>query len=92
VSRRLKQRLFRLADEIVRIGEEERLTAEELRIHEHLDDDARRDALVADTPLARLDARETSGDVARLRRALESLRMRRSRLEAKRERLLQRLD
>jgi len=91
-GRRLQKRLFRLTDEIVRIGEEERLTAEELRIHRHLDDDARRDAVVAGTPLAREDARETAADVTRFQRALESLRRRRDRVEAKRERLLRRLD
>jgi len=91
VSRRLQKRLFRLTDEIIRIGEEERLTAEELRIHRHLDDDAQRDAIVSEVPLAREDARETAGDVARFRRALLSLQVRRRRLEARRERLLRRL-
>ena len=88
---RLQKRLFRITDEIVRIGGEERHTIEELRIHEHLNDDARRDALVSETPLDREDARQTAADVERFRRTIESLRGRRERLEARRERLLRRL-
>ena len=91
VSMRLQKRLFRITDEIVRIREDERRTSEELHIHEHLDDDARRDAAVSGAPLDRDDARQTAADVERFRRAVESLRRRRERLEAKRERLLQRL-
>jgi hypothetical protein len=91
VSRRLQARLFRLNDDIGYLREEERRTAEELRVHEHLDDDARRDAAVGG-PLERDDARATAADVARFRRTLESLRRRRELLEAKRDRLLKRLD
>jgi hypothetical protein len=88
---RTHDRLFRLNEEIARLAEEERLTAAELEVHRHLDDDARRDAAVGG-PLERDDARLTSSDVARFGRALALLRDRRLRLEAKRDRLLARLE
>ena len=87
---RSEQRLFRLADEIARIREEIRLTGEELRIHQHLDDDARRDAAVGG-PIDREDARETAADVTRFQRLLHDLEERAARLEAKRQRLMGRL-
>jgi hypothetical protein len=86
------ERLFRITDEIARLDEEIRLTSEELSMLRHIDDDAQRDAAVSDAPLDRDDARMTSGDVARFERALETLRSRREKLDAKRRRLLGRLD
>ena len=90
MSQRLQKRLFRLNDEILRLQEEERLTAEELYVLEHLDDDAQRDAAVGG-PLERDDARATAADVARFRRAVVVLREEREALEDKRDRLLARL-
>jgi hypothetical protein len=90
VSSRLEKRLFRLNDEILRLQEEERLTAAELNMLEHLDDDARRDA-AGGGPLERGDARESAADVARFRRTLGALQTEREALEAKRDRLLARL-
>lgn len=87
---RIHDRLFRLNEEIDRLRAEERLTEGELGMLEHLDDDARRDAAVGG-PLERDDARMTAGDVARFRTTLAGLQSRRARLEAKRERLLERL-
>lgn len=87
---RLERRLFKIADEIARIDEEIRLTAEELAVLRHLDDDAQRDAAVGG-PLERDDARVTSGDVARFEEALDRLRGQRDRLDEKRARLLDRL-
>jgi hypothetical protein len=88
---RREDHIFRLNDEIARLREELRLTDEELRIHQHLDDDARRDAAVGG-PLDREDARDTAADVARFERLLDELRGRVLRLEHKRDRLLGRLD
>jgi ribosome-associated translation inhibitor RaiA len=90
VMTRSEERLFRLSDEISRLREEIRLTVEELRIHQHLDDDARRDASVGG-PIEREDARDTSADVARFQRLLDELERRAGRLEEKRQRLLSRL-
>ena len=87
---RREERLFRLNDEIARLREEIRLTDEELRIHQHLDDDARRDAAVGG-PIEREDARGTSADVARFAKLLDDLRGRVAHLEEKRDRLLSRL-
>jgi hypothetical protein len=87
---RIHDRLFHLNEEIARLREEERLTAAELDVLRHLDDDARRDA-AGGGPIERDDARMTASDVARFRRALAHLRSRRSRLEDKRDRLLAKL-
>lgn len=87
---RSEERLFRLSEELARLREEIRLTAEELRIHQHLDDDARRDAAVGG-PIEREDARETSADVARFQRLLDELERKAARLEEKRATLLARL-
>ncbi len=84
-------RIFRLGDEIAALVEAERQLAEELVMLRHIDDDARRDAAVSESPLDRADARETAADVARAERNLADLRRRRERLEAKRDRLIRRL-
>jgi hypothetical protein len=87
---RREERLFRIADEIARVREELRLTIEELRIHQHLEDDARRDAAVGG-PIEREDARETSRDVERFRKLAGQLQVRLDRLEAEHATLLARL-
>jgi hypothetical protein len=87
----LHERLFRLEDRIHSLAEDERLAVEELRIHEHLHDDAARDAAVSESPIDVEDARETSADVARFERVVGDLRRRRHKLEEKRDRLAQRL-
>ncbi|MCJ7724800.1 MAG: hypothetical protein MUP76_00200 [Acidimicrobiia bacterium] len=87
---RIHDRLFRLTDEIDRLRAEERLTAGELGMLRHIDDDAQRDAAVGG-PLERDDARMTAADVERFRKTLASMGAKRARLEAKRERLLKRL-
>ena len=86
------ERLFRLNERIARLAEEERQAAAELEVHRHLDDDARRDAAVSESPMDREDAREAAADVARFTALVATLQRRRRRLEAKRDRLLARLD
>ena len=86
-----EERLFRIGDAITTIEREERLVAEELTIHRHLDDDARRDAAVSDHPMDRADARETAGDVARFEDSLRNLAKRKAKLIARREKLLRKL-
>ncbi len=88
---RLQQRLFRLEDRILALAEEERLALEELRIHQHLRDDAVRDAAVSEAAFDREDARATEADVARFQRLLSALSRRRRKLEDRRDRLAARL-
>jgi hypothetical protein len=89
--RRLERRVLKLNDEIARALERRQLVAEELQIHQHLNDDAQRDAAVSDSPLDRADARDTAGDVARFERSLAQVDARIARLEEKRQALLRRL-
>lgn len=88
---RLHQRLFRLNERIARLAAEEHQAAAELAVHRHLDDDARRDAAVSESPIDREDARDTAADVARFQTLVADLQRRRGRLEVKRDRLLARL-
>lgn len=88
---RTERRLARLTDELERLRREEELVAGELEMHRHIDDDARRDAAVHGTPGDRADAYQTEKDVRRFERALDGLRRKRERLEARRDRLLLRL-
>ncbi|HSM01881.1 MAG TPA: hypothetical protein VK960_05520 [Acidimicrobiia bacterium] len=87
---RIERRLFGINDEIARLREELRLAEEELRIHRHLDDDARRDAAVGG-PIEREDARITSSDVDRAGKVVARLRDRIEHLEQRRARLLEKL-
>ncbi|MDJ0924951.1 MAG: hypothetical protein QNJ77_10340 [Acidimicrobiia bacterium] len=89
--RRIERKLFEIGDEIDALIEAERLAQEELIYHQHLNDDAQRDAAVSGNPIDRADARETAGDVERFERHVHQLQQRRSRLETKREKLLRRL-
>jgi len=88
---RLHRHIFRLNDQIASIRGDEDRAAAELMVLIHLDDDARRDAAVGG-PADRSDARETSGDVDRMRRHVGDLQLRRAKLETKRDRLLRKLD
>jgi len=89
---RIERKLFRLQDEIAALERAERLAREELGYHQHLNDDAQRDAVVSDLPIDRADARETAGDVARFERHIAMLRKKRARLEEQRKMLLARLE
>ena len=91
MSKRTAERIFKINDEIARLREEARLTEEELRIHEHLHDDASRDAAVFDHPFDREDARETASDVARFERNLADIERRIGKLEEKRNKLAEKL-
>ncbi len=87
----IERKLFKLNDEIDALGRAEHLALEELNYPLHLNDDAQRDAAVSDNPIDRADARETASDVARFERHLVHLRAKRSKLQHKRDRLLDRL-
>jgi chromosome segregation ATPase len=90
--RRVERQLLSLNDELGRLRRELELVEGELNLHRHLADDAVRDALVSELPLDRVDARETKRDVARLEASLASVQRRLGALEAKRTRLLARMD
>jgi hypothetical protein len=89
---RRERRLLAIADRLQQIARDEALAVEELGIHRHLDDDARRDAAVSENPMDRAGARETGADVARFEAVLTALARERERLEKKRARLLRKLD
>jgi hypothetical protein len=89
--KRIERRILAIADQIAALDEQLRLTREELIIHQHLDDDARRDAAVGG-PIEREDARITGSDVARFQAVANRLERQITRLEGKRARLLSRLD
>ena len=89
--KRIERKLFRIGDELAAIDEAIRLAREELIFHDHLNDDAQRDAAVSDSPIDRMDARETASDVARMQDHIESLEITKRRLEIKRKKLLGRL-
>ena len=88
----VERRLLHVSDELERLRREENLTAGELGMHEHLSDDAVRDAVVSEAPSDRAEARQSEKDVARMQSALADVRRRIERLNAKRERLLERLN
>ena len=90
--RRTERTLFRLGDEIAALDEAIHLAREELIFHDHLNDDAQRDAAVSESPIDRSDARETGSDVRRMQAHIAGLEKRRLKLDEKRARLLDRLS
>jgi hypothetical protein len=90
--RRAEKRLFAIADRLAAIEREVQLARQELTYHQHLDDDAQRDAAVSESPLDRADARETAADVARFESLLRRLDQERERLLDRRRALLRRLE
>lgn len=90
--KRVERRLLRINDELLRLRREEELLRGELDMHRSLHDDAARDAAVYESPVERENAHESGKDVATFERALATLEARRKGLQAKRERLLERLE
>ncbi len=88
---RIERRIFRIADRMTELAEEEAAVSEELAFHRHINDDAQRDAVVSDSRADRLEAGLTAADVARFERRLGEIAAERARLEAKRLQLLERL-
>lgn len=89
---RLERRLLAVGDELDRVLEEERLISDELSYHRSLADDAARDAAVFGDPIERENAAVTASDVRRFERRLAKVIDRRQKLEARRARLLEKLD
>lgn len=89
---RKERKILRLNDQIAASQYEEELVREELIMHEHINDDAQRDAIVSNNPMDVADAKETAGDVARAQSVIDKLQRDRATLIAKRDGLLSRLD
>jgi hypothetical protein len=87
---RVEKRLFRIADQLAQLAEEERLVVAELEYHRSIDEDAQRDAAYGNY-IDREEAQLTSADVRRFERSLDEIRRRRQRLEEKRQQLLAKL-
>jgi hypothetical protein len=88
---RIENKLFRIADEILALNQEEAQVAAELEYHRAINDDAQRDAVVSSANVDRLEASATAKDVERFRRRLTQIDVRRRKLEAKRAVLLAKL-
>lgn len=88
---RAEDRIFKLNDEIASLERELHLVREELVFHQHLNDDAQRDAAVSGHPIDRADARDTAGDVTRFERSIAKLEQKIAKLDAKRAKLIEKL-
>ena len=88
---RIENKLFRIADELLALNEEDARVAAELEYHRSLNDDAQRDAVVSGANVDRLEASATAKDVVRFRRRLAQIDVRRRKLEARRAALLDKL-
>ena len=89
--KRVERKLFAIGDRLAKVEGELVLAREELVYHQHLDDDAQRDAAVSGSPIDRADARETAGDVARFEALIRKLESERASLQEERTRLLAKL-
>ena len=81
---------MRMNDELVNLAEQRRLLAEELVYHQHLDDDAQRDAALGDAEDRAL-AYETNRDRLRFERLVREADESIERVEERRQRLLTKL-
>jgi len=90
--KRIEKKLFQVGDEIAAIDEAIRLAREELIYHDHLNDDAQRDAAVSDSPIDRADARDTASDVGRMESHIAGLEAARDKLTMRRTTLLGKLE
>ena len=89
---RQERRLFALNDEILLLDEEIVRVADELSYHRSLADDAARDAAVSDAPIEHENATMTARDVEQFEGRHRRLVNKKERLDARRQRLLDRLD
>lgn len=89
--KRIHRKLFRINDEIARLQQEMAVVSAELDFHRSINDDAQRDAAVGNY-IDREEAGLTSADLRRFEKTISELEVRLTRLNAKRDRLLSRLD
>lgn len=87
----MEKKLFRIADQLIELNEEEQRVAAELEYHRHIDADAQRDAAVSESHADRLEASATSKDVHRFERRLREIAAKREKLNIKRAQLLGKL-
>ena len=87
---RIERKIMRMNDELVNLAEQRRLLAEELVYHQHLDDDAQRDAALGDAEDRAL-AYETNRDRLRFERLVREADESIERVEERRQRLLTKL-
>ena len=89
--RRVERKLFALNDRIAALRRERHQVESELTMHQHINDDAQRDAALGNAA-DRAEAHETAADVARFERHLRKLDVAEMRLVVKRDKLLDRLE
>ncbi len=90
-KRRLSKQLFAVNDRLKHLDREEARVSAELDYHRHLADDAVRDAAVIGSSMHQGEAERALADVDRFERALDEIDYRRQVLEAKLNRLLDRM-
>ncbi len=88
---RLEKKLFRIADRLQQLSQEEKAVREELDMHRSINEDAQADAAIGNY-IDREEAGLTRKDVERFERSLASLQERREKLETSRLRLLEKLE
>lgn len=88
--RRVERKIMKLNDEVAQLREDLRLLSEELNYHQHLDDDAQRDAAFGDAEDRAL-AYETKNDRLRFERLVREVGESIARTEIRRNRLLDHL-
>ena len=89
--KRVHRKLFSLNEKIAELQQEAGQVAAELEYHRSINEDALRDAAVGNY-IDREEAGLTRADVRRFEMALSDLETKRSRLVAKRDKLLAKLD
>ena len=88
---RTAKKLFALNDQLTALRAERAQVEAELNMHQHINEDAQRDAAVGNAA-DRAEAYETAADVGRFQRHLARLRSKEEKLEERRRRLLAKFD
>ena len=85
--RRIERKIMKINDQLAALREDLRLLTEELNYHQHLDDDAQRDAALGDAEDRAL-AYETNNDRLRFERLVRETQARIDKAEIRRARFL----
>ena len=85
--RRIERKIMKTNDQLAALREDLRLLTEELNYHQHLDDDAQRDAALGDAEDRAL-AYETNNDRLRFERLVRETQARIDKTEVRRARFL----
>jgi len=85
--RRIERKIMKINDQLAALREDLRLLTEELNYHQHLDDDAQRDAALGDAEDRAL-AYETNNDRLRFERLVRETQARIDKTEIRRARFL----